>query len=196
MASIFFRAWEIAHHAEVILSLTLTPVSRKCSWLHQCLGGRAGLSGQLPWNKASDLESQPKSLPAKLCLTPKPPSHSRAWKTWSVSVDCPVQMCEPSKESSFYTKALTTSRLASPSLSLDVTDMETVSGYPRILLINKICLRRKTEIDTNTVFSSLIFAWASAQSRIHFACGDHVSFVCSSLQTSLDTVFPSTPARW
>lgn len=104
-------------------------------------------------------------------------------------------MCEPSKESSFYTKAPTTSRLASPSLSLDVTDVETISGYPRILLI-KVCLRRKTEIDMSTVFSSLIFAWASAQSRIHFACGDHVSFVRSSLQTSLDTFFPSTPTRW
>lgn len=53
----FLRAWGIAHYTEMILNLRLTPVSRKYSWIHQYLGDRGRLSGQLSWNKSSDLES-------------------------------------------------------------------------------------------------------------------------------------------
>lgn len=78
-----------------------------------------------------------KRLPQSSVWLATLPSHSRVWKTSSVSADYPVWMCEPSKESSFYTKAPTTSSLASPSLSLEVRDVETISEYPHILSINK-----------------------------------------------------------
>lgn len=77
----FLRAWEIAHTTEMILNPRLTPVSRKYSWIYHCLGDRGRLSGQLSWNKISDVESLPRSLPGKLCRTPNFPSHGRVWKT-------------------------------------------------------------------------------------------------------------------
>lgn len=198
------------------LSLTLTPMSRECSWLANTLREGAEISDQLLWKETSDLESEWRRLPAKL----RPPRTLSAIWSLEGTLGC---LCGLSSSDMRTTQRKPFSCESPPAFCLASPPFPE-KGYGNTIRRPPYPVHSQKPVWEERLVVSLA-VWASDPSALLFhstvvamlsltvliRISPWMSFFCSRIQPGTHIIgsylgllrpsntfgyFPSTPARW